>query len=160
MTNKKNTVYMAESWFNPAQEEFRLLGMERMSKNSTIDWNNSFRPIEHQYKNWKITDHPDLLSNKEWQLATFRSDCQAIDAMDIVIALYDPRQENSDPGVLWELGYAFAMKKPTFIILPNGELPDLNLMPALGATNILNITELDLFDFNNKNFNIYDGSVY
>lgn len=151
---------MAESWFNDEQINFKNAGMEAMRINGSIDWENSFRPIEHQYKNWTINDHPELYTNTEWQLATFRSDCQAIDAMDITIALYDPKLENSDAGVLWELGYAFAIGKPTFIVLPDGCNSALNLMPALGATNILPLARLKIFDFNQKAYIPYTGKVY
>ena len=157
---KKNTAYLAESWFNDEQNAFREAGMKAIKANKSVDWENSFRPIEHQYKGWKITDHPDLLSNKEWQLATFRSDCQAMDAMDITIALYDPKLENSDPGVIFETGYVFALRKPLFIVLPDETDVDLNLMPALGATRVLRLHELADFDFNNKSLQVYDGLVY
>lgn len=157
---KQNTVYMAESWFNDEQNALREAGMKAMKQNPTIDWENSFRPIEHQYKGWKITDHPDMLNNSEWQLATFRSDVQAMDAMDITIALYDPKMENSDPGVVWELGYVFGLKKPAFLVLPDDCDTPLNLMPALGATRVLHVSDLGTFNFNDKAFIVTKGEVY
>lgn len=157
---RTQTVYMANAWFNDEQERQRKLGMEAMKNNASIDYENSFRPMEHQYKGWTINDHPDLLRNAEWQRATFDSDVRAIDAADIVIAIYDPKKENSDPGVVWELGYAFAKGKPVFIVLPDNNTIPLNLMPALSANNILFMKDLADFDFNNKSVAPYEGPVY
>lgn len=157
---KKNTVYMAESWFNDEQNALRDAGMKAMKKNPTIDWEHSYRPIEHQYKGMLVTEHPEILSDKEWQMATFRGDVQAMDAMDITVALFDPKMENADPGVVWELGYVYGLRKPVFVVLPDDCGICLNLMPAMGATRTLRVKDLATFDFNDKGFSVYDGAVY
>lgn len=157
---RTQTVYMANSWFNDEQERQRKLGMEAMKNNKSIDYENSFRPLEHQYKGWSINDNPDLLKNAEWQRATFDSDVRAIDAADIIIAIYDPKRENSDPGVLWEMGYGFAKGKPVFIVVPDNNTIPLNLMPALSANNVISMSDLKDYNFNDKAIVPYDGHVY
>lgn len=149
--------YIAESWFNQEQRDFKNAGLKALKKNKSIDFDLSFIPENHQYKG--VPDNINQLANTEWQLATFRSDCQAIDAMDIVIALYDPTKDNLDDGQAWELGYAYALHKPNYVVLPDVWTDHLNLMPALGATQVLTLGELETFDFMNAPFKPFQGTV-
>lgn len=157
---KIKVAYFGESWFNPAQEALRLKGTEAMKANPTIDWDNSFVPIDHQYKGLLVSENPELLADKEWQLATFNADVQGMNNSDIVVAMYDPKMENSDPGVVWELGYAYGLHKAVYVVLPDEVEEDMNLMPAMGATQIMKVSDLATFDFNKGVYAIFDGAVY
>lgn len=157
---RKRTAYIANSWFNDEQQRQRKLGMKALQDNPSIDYENSYRPIEHQYKDWTINDNPDLLKNNEWQRATFDGDVRAIDASDIVIAIYDPKRENSDPGVIWEMGYAFAKGKQVFVVIPDNNTIPLNLMPALAANNVIYMHDLPTYNFNDMDITPYHGPVY
>ena len=154
------TAYIAESWFNADQIAFLNAAQAKLAANPTLDWANSFRPQEHAYKDWTPSDHPDMLANTEWQLGTFRADVAGIDGADIVVALYDPTLTNSDPGVLWELGYAYGLHKPVVLILPDAATTDLNLMPALGATAIMRTRDIAAYNFDQIRYQPYTGKVY
>lgn len=154
------TAYLAESWFNPAQIAFLNAAQPLLAANPTLDWTNSFRPQEHAYKGWTPATHPDMLANPEWQQGTFRADVAGIDGADLVVALYDPTMANSDPGVLWELGYAYGIHKPVVLILPDAATTDLNLMPALGATVIIRVHDIKDFNFDQLRYQPFDGQVY
>lgn len=154
------TAYIAESWFNPAQVAFLKAAQAQLATNPTLDWANSFRPQEHAYKGWTPADHPDMLATTEWQLGTFRADVAGIDGADIVVALYDPTPANSDPGVLWELGYAYGQRKPVALVMPDAATTDLNLMPALGATAVIRTREIAGYNFDRVTYRPYVGKVY
>lgn len=154
------TAYLAESWFNPDQIRLLDAATPKLQANPTLDWQNSFRPQEHAYQNWTPEDHPDMFANPEWQMATFREDVSGINASDIVVALYDPTPKNSDPGVLWEIGYAYGLNKPVILVLPDDCQTDLNLMPALGATAVIAVKDLASFNFDQPHLHHFEGSVY
>ena len=154
------TAYLAESWFNPGQLALLAAATPQLQANPSLDWENSFRPKDHAYRNWTPADHPDLLANTEWQLGTFTSDVAGINASDIMIALYDPTPVNSDPGVLWELGYAYGLHKPVVLVLPDNNTTDLNLMPAIGATVVLHVSDLATFNFAQIHHQVFNGAVY
>ncbi|MCI1985131.1 MAG: nucleoside 2-deoxyribosyltransferase [Lactobacillus sp.] len=154
------TAYIASSWFNPDQVAFLDAASAQLQANPTLDWANSFRPKDHTYKDWTPATHPDMLANSEWQLATFNADVAGINASDLVVAIYDPTPANSDPGVLWELGYAYGCHKPVILVLPDTLTRDLNLMPAMGATVVLRQADLATFNFARLHYQPFSGKVY
>lgn len=154
------TAYIASSWFNDEQTAHMNNGVAAIKANATVDFDNSYLPLSHQYKNLDTMKNPELISDTEWQLATFNGDVQGINNTDLVIALYDPKQENSDPGVLWEVGYAYGIRKPVILVLPDDNETPLNLMPAIGATAIIHMKDLKDYNFNFPNYDVYQGMVY
>ncbi|KRM87738.1 nucleoside 2-deoxyribosyltransferase [Lacticaseibacillus thailandensis] len=154
------TAYIASSWFNPEQTALMNAGVAALKQNTTVDMDNSYLPLAHQYKGLDTTEHPELLSDTEWQMATFNGDVQGINNTDLVIALYDPKLENSDPGVLWEIGYAYGIRKPVILVLPDGNEMPINLMPAIGVTAVINVADLTDYNFNFPNYVVYQGKAY
>lgn len=154
------TAYIASSWFNAEQTALMNAGVAALKANKTIDLDSSYLPLSHQYKNMNTNEHPELLSDTEWQLATFNGDVQGINNTDLVIALYDPKEANSDPGVLWETGYAYAIHKAVVIVLPDDNTIPLNLMPAIGATAVIHVKDLADYNFNFPDYDVYQGQVY
>ena len=51
-------------------------------------------PLEHQYKGLRVDEHPELLEDKEWQIATFNGDCVGINSSDIFLCTYLPDEED------------------------------------------------------------------
>jgi nucleoside deoxyribosyltransferase len=105
-------------------------------------------------------EHPELLSDSEWQMATFNGDVQGINNTDLVIAMYDPQLKNSDPGVLWEVGYAYGIRKPVILVLPDDNETPVNLMPAIGVTAVIKMADLASYNFNFPNYEVYQGKAF
>ena len=157
---KTKTAYLANSWFNDEQNAFREAGMSAIKKNKTLDWENSYRPIEHQFRGLNTMEHPELLSDSLWQVATWNGDITAVENADITIGLYDPKPENSDVGVIYEIAYAKAIRKPVYLVLPDDCKESLNLMPAIGVTRVLHLKDLTTFNFNDYSYELTDLEVY
>ncbi|MDN6899617.1 nucleoside 2-deoxyribosyltransferase [Oenococcus sicerae] len=153
-----NKVYFACSWFSDSQTAYMKQGISLIEQNKTVDWQHSFYPLDHQYKGLAIPDHPELLEDTEWQLATFNGDVNGINTSDLIAAMYLPDQP--DEGIAWELGYAYAIHKPTLLIVPSGVKQAVNLMPAMGATKVITIDDLKNFDFDQIVYAPYKGQVY
>ena len=46
-----------------------------------------------------MDEHPELLEDKEWQIATFNGDCVGIKSSDIFLCTYLPDEEDIGCGV-------------------------------------------------------------
>ncbi len=68
--------------------------MAAIKKNKTINDADSYVPLEHQYKGLRVDEHPELLEDKEWQIATFNGDCVGINSSDIFLCTYLPDEED------------------------------------------------------------------
>lgn len=159
MTEKTKTVYFGSGWFTPKQEEAYSKAMEAINKNNTVDRENSYVPLEHQYKGLRVDEHPELLSDKEWSNATFNGDIIGIKTSDVAMFVYIPAEEDIGCGV--EIGFAKAINKYVLIVIPDefwGE--SINLMSSGGADKFIKMSELAEFDFNRPTFCFYAGDVY
>ncbi|MBA1393071.1 nucleoside 2-deoxyribosyltransferase, partial [Lactobacillus sp. XV13L] len=107
---KKNILYFACSWFSPLEKDFMAKGQAALQKNPTVDWENSFRPLEHQYQNIDVTKQSAALQDPHWQMGTFRNDLFGIDRADLVCGMFLPQKPDS--GMAFEYGYAYATHKP------------------------------------------------
>ncbi|MCV3295686.1 nucleoside 2-deoxyribosyltransferase [Oenococcus kitaharae] len=151
-------VYFACSWFTDTQVENMNKGISLIKENESINWAQSYYPLDHQYKGLSVTEHPELLNDSEWQMGTFNGDVNGINTSDLVVAMYLPNE--ADEGIAWELGYAYAIHKAVVLVVPDGENEAVNLMPAMGVTKVITISQLKDFDFNNVVYQPYYGPVY
>lgn len=149
------TAYLAAGWFTPAQQQLIQAATAHLAANPSLDWARSFKPAEHHYRDWSEATHPDLFADPAWQQGTFAADIHGINATDCVIALLSP---DADPGTLWEMGYAYGCHKP--VVLVTGQSTPLNLMPAIGATAIVDLAELAGYDFGAITARPYTGKVF
>lgn len=154
------TIYLAESWFTPAQVNLKTAAETALQQNPTVDWPHSFRPAEHRYRDWDTQADHTLAARPEWQLGTFNADVQGINGADLVVALLEPTPANTDPGVVWEMGYAYGCHKPVVLVVPAGDQPPLNLMPAVGATTHVTVAELATYDFAQVRYTPYIGQIF
>ncbi len=88
------TVYFAAGWFTPKQNAAYEQVMAAIKKNKTINDADSYVPLAHQYKGLRVDEHPELLEDKEWQIATFNGDCVGIKSSDIFLCTYLPDEED------------------------------------------------------------------
>lgn len=160
MTNQK-TAYYAGGWFNDVQCKLLSDGKKALIANSTVDFDNSYVPLEHQYKGLDVDSHPDLMQDQEWQAGTYLGDVSGISGTDLVVAFIDP--DEVDPGTTFEMGYGMAIHKPVVVVIPDkrpDETTELNLMVAKGCTQVITMSELATFNFNLIPAKPYLGKVF
>lgn len=156
---RKNKLYVACSWFTPEQKRIMHEGYGLLEKNPTVDWEGSYRPLDHQYKGWNTDNHPELLSNREWEIATYNNDLLGIRRCDVAVFIYN--EEEEDPGQGFELGYAKALgKQCVFVIRSKDVKKPINLMLAVSPDRFITLDQLDTFDFNDIEFDYFQGRVY
>lgn len=130
----KKKIYLASPFFNDKEKEV-LNRAIKILRGKGLD---VFVPMEHQHTHLEF-------GSMEWREATFKSDVDAIDESDIVVALLDGNY--TDSGTCWEIGYAFCNKKPVIVFSENGK--EINLMIAQTLHAVLNTyEELENYDFN------------
>lgn len=153
------TVYFGAGWFNKEQKKAYRQAMEAFKANKTINWDDSYVPLDHQYRNLSVEEHPELLEDKEWAIATYNGDLVGIRTTDISTFVYLPNQEDIGCGV--EMGYAKGQGKYVLLIVPD-ELwgKPINLMSFGIADKVIKLSELRKFNFNHLGFDFYPGQVY
>ena len=112
---KTKTVYFGAGWFSDTQNKAYKDAMSALEANPTIDLENSYVPLQNQYKDIRVDEHPEYLHDKEWAQATFNGDLIGIKTSDIMLGVYVPKEE--DVGLGMELGYAMSHGK--YVLLVN-----------------------------------------
>lgn len=160
MTNEPSPVkaYIACSWFTPEQRAQLDAGLKAIEQNPTVSREFSHFPLDHQYKNMDVNEHPELTHDVEWQNRTYVSDIEGMMGADIGIMLYNPAQ--IDDGVAYEMGYLRALGKQAVMVIPDDTEKPLNLMVAIGVTRIIRMKDLATFDFRHVTSGTYQGGVY
>ena len=157
MTSK--TIYFCAGWFTDKQNKAYQAAMTAIKQNPTIDVENSYVPLQHQYKNIRVDEHPEYLHDKEWATATFKGDCLGVTTTDATLAVYIPDEE--DVGMGTEIAWAKAHGKYVLLVIPDEEWgKSINLMSWGFADNAIKMSELASFNFNQPSFNFYEGAVY
>ncbi|GFZ27704.1 nucleoside 2-deoxyribosyltransferase [Lactobacillus corticis] len=156
---KTKTLYFGAGWFNDKQNKAYDQAMEALKANPTIDLENSYIPLNNQYKGIRVDEHPEYLHDKEWSTATYKSDLVGIRSTDFMLGVYLPDEE--DVGLGMELGYAEGQGKYIMLVIPDEDYgKPINLMSWGVADNIIKMSELKDYNFNQPRFNFYDGAVY
>lgn len=127
-------IYLASPFFN-SEEINKLEMVKTILRGKGLD---VFVPNEHQ--------NPHLeFGSLEWRAATFKSDVDAIDNCDIMVAI-NCQGNYDDAGTMWEIGYAFAKEIPVVLFNNTGET--INLMIADSLHSLLtSYDELQEYDF-------------
>ncbi len=158
---KSKTVYQAGGFFSDFQCRLLSNGKKALIDNPTVDFDNSYVPLEHQYKGLDVDSHPELMQDQEWQAGTYLGDISGISGTDLVVAFIDP--DEVDPGTTFEMGYGMAIHKPVVVVIPDkseGEVTELNLMVAKGCTQVITMSEVATFNFNLIPAKPYLGKVF
>ena len=125
----KQSIYLASPFFNEYEREL----VKKFAKILREAGHDVFVPMEHFIPNG------EELPNHIWGKKVFKIDADAINASNLVIALYHGLY--SDSGTAWEIGYAYGIGLPVFVIHVNKDI-EASVMPVNSAT--LNVT-LDEF---------------
>lgn len=156
---KSKTVYFCAGWFTDKQNKAYKDAMTAIEANPTIDVENSYVPLQHQYKGLRVDEHPELLADKEWATATYNGDRVGVSTSDMLLAVYIPEEEDVGMGV--ELGMARALGKYICVVIPDEDYgKPINLMSCGIADNFIKMSDLAKYDFNKPSYDFYDGSVY
>lgn len=137
--------YLASGFFNDFQNKHVKSAEDflRQSKGFEV-----FSPREHQNDELEF-------GSKEWRSATFNNDVDHIVWSDFVFAILD---DDMDEGVLWELGYAFAIGRPIVILDLSNKV--MNLMISDSLTAYFDGWEEALdYDYGTMKHKSYDGEV-
>lgn len=133
--------------------------LEAIKANQTIDVENSYIPLEHQYQGLRVDEHPELLEDKVWAQATFNGDVIGVKSSDLFLCTYLPEEEDIGCGV--EIGLAKAYGKYIVLVIPDEDYgKSINLMSWGSADIVLKMSDLETFDFNKPYFDFYPGAVY
>lgn len=126
-------IYLAGPFFSNEQVARLKKVRELLESNPTVGY--IYEPVENQQDKIikKYGTLEDAMHEREWQTATFRADVTAIDQADAIVAVLDYDYENGnlvpDPGTVYEIGYAQAIRKPIILIQATDVKDDpLNLM--------------------------------
>jgi len=156
---KTKTVYFGAGWFNEKQTKAYKDAMAALKTNPTIDFEDSYVPLDNQYKNIRVDKHPEYLHDIEWASATYQNDLIGIKSSDVMLGVYLPKEE--DVGLGMELGYAKSCSKYILLVIPDEYYgKPINLMSWGVCDNVIKMSALKDFDFNNPRFGFYDGAVY
>ena len=108
MKENKIKIYLASPFFN-AEELGRMEIITNILRDKGLE---VFAPFENQNKHLEF-------GSMEWRKATFKSDVDALDECDVMVAI-NCEGNYDDAGTMWEIGYAYATKKP--VVLFNNKL--------------------------------------
>ena len=81
----------------------------------------------------------------EWRAATFKSDVDAIDDCDVVVALIN-KGNYDDSGTAWEIGYAYAKGIDVVVVNITGDTINLMIADSLHAI-LTSYDEIKSYDF-------------
>lgn len=130
----KKKIYLASPFFN-SEEIVRMEIVRSILRDKGLE---VFSPEEHQNKHLEF-------GSMEWREATFKSDIDAIDACDIMVAI-NCQGNYDDSGTMYEIGYAYAKGIP--VVLFNNTSKSINLMIADSLHSLLtSYDELQNYDF-------------
>jgi nucleoside deoxyribosyltransferase len=134
MENKRIKVYLASAFFN--QEEIGRMEIVRdILRQKGLD---VFVPNEHQNPQFEF-------GSLEWRKATFKSDVDAIDEADIMVAI-NCEGNYDDAGTMWEIGRAYTKGIPVILFNNTGKTINLMIADSLHAL-ITSYDELQEYDF-------------
>lgn len=157
--SEQKTVYFGAGWFSDVQNRAYKDAMDALAANPTINLKDSYIPLNNQYKGIRVDEHPEYLHDKEWAQATYNGDLIGIRSSDIMLGVYVPDEE--DVGLGMELGYAQGQGKYILLVIPDEFYGNpINLMSWGVADNIIPMSKLKDFNFNQPRFGLYDGAVY
>ncbi len=117
-------IYLAAPFFNDEQIQ-RLQAVEKvLNANSSVG--NVFVPMND-------TNAAGLeFGTPQWRDLAYHEDLAGLTNADVVVAVYDYEATYSDPGTMFEIGYAVANKIPVLVYYENHQ--SVNLMIAQGLT--------------------------
>ena len=126
-------IYLAGPFFNEYEETLVRTVASRLRESFDV-----FVPMEH-------TAEGDVeVGDAAWGEEIFAIDKRGIEQADFVVAL--DHGFTSDAGTAWEIGYAYALGKPVYVVSAKEDDGVRSVMLLNGCTRYFG-TPSDLFDF-------------
>ena len=69
---KQKTVYFGAGWFTETQNKAYKDAMSALNANPTIDLENSYVPLQNQYKASRVDEPPESEHDRAWAQATYK----------------------------------------------------------------------------------------
>ncbi|MEH7748799.1 nucleoside 2-deoxyribosyltransferase [Neobacillus drentensis] len=135
-------VYLAGPFFNSEQIDL-IEKLEIILFNKGL---NVFSPRKYKSK------FP--FGSYQWQNQNFVTDVNAIQFSDIIFAVYN----DQDPGTMWEVGFAWSLKKPIIIFNTKEKVVNLMITQSLHAY-LDSFDKVIQYDFNKLPRILYHGAV-
>ncbi|WP_304427695.1 nucleoside 2-deoxyribosyltransferase [Romboutsia ilealis] len=139
-------IYLASPFFNEAE----IKSMETVRDILRQKGLDVFVPNEHQ--------SAKEFGSLEWRKETFGSDVSGIDNADVMVAIIN-QGNYDDSGTAWEIGYAYATKKPVILVNVTGETINLMIADSIHAL-VTSYEELKEYDFNKLEKKPYTNYVW
>ena len=146
-------VYLAAPFFSESQIKKVELLENALSKNKTVA--NFFSPMRCQ--------HPESLPQEveaftpEWAKATMENDVNEVNKADIIVAIVDFDKQDTDSGTAWELGYAIALEKPTYLIRFEESLATNIMLTERNRAFFTDVEQVEEYDFLESKLIPYSG---
>ncbi|MGF2128605.1 nucleoside 2-deoxyribosyltransferase [Lactococcus lactis] len=141
--NKPVKVYLAGPFFSEKQ----IQKVEQLEKalldNKTVS--SIFSPMRCQRPEELAEEIEDF--TPEWAKITMENDVKEVEAADIIIAIVDFDDEDTDSGTAWELGYAIAQEKPTYLIRFEETVPTNIMLTERNRAFFTEINQIRNYDF-------------
>ncbi|WP_407708483.1 nucleoside 2-deoxyribosyltransferase [Bacillus altitudinis] len=151
-------VYLASPFFSDEQLNTVKRVEEALEQNDTVS--EYFSPRQQQL------DHIPF-GTPEWSREIFKNDVNYIDWADVVVGVIDfdgktvlhgETHGHVDSGTAWELGYAFATRKPVILIHEKGGIVNLMISESCQAY-LQNVEALTHYDFSSQESIRFTGKV-
>lgn len=144
------SVYLAGPFFDDEQRKILQAVETNLRHNESVQ--SVFVPM-------KETNQAGLEpGTAAWRKLVYQEDLAGLTQADVLVAIYDYGADASDPGTMFEIGYAAAHHMP--IVVYNQQQPILNLMIAESLTYYCTaVKQLRQLDFSQLPHKGYPGKV-
>ncbi|BDM76688.1 nucleoside 2-deoxyribosyltransferase [Lactococcus garvieae] len=82
-----------------------------------------------------------------WAKATMENDVKEVEAADVIVAILDYDGQDTDSGTAWELGYAIAKGKPTFLVRFEENGPGNIMLTERNTAFFTSAEQVETYDF-------------
>lgn len=142
-------VFIASPFFSEEQVD-RVQRLEQsLMRNPYVS--EIFSARFHQFKHLEF-------GSKEWRRKVFRNDLRHLRRSDVLVGIRDYESKYVDSGTAFEIGYAYAMRKPILLINEKNSIMNLMMANSLHAY-FTKVEDLATYDFHRMPKVPYEGTV-
>lgn len=146
-------VYLAAPFFSDSQ-------IQKVEKLETALANNEtvasyFSPMRCQRPEGLAEDVEPF--TPVWAKATMENDVKEVETADVIVANLDYDGQDTDSGTAWELGYAIAKGKPTFLVRFEENGPGNIMLTERNTAFFTSAEQVETYDFMEAQMIPYTG---
>ena len=136
-------VYLAAPFFSDSQIQKVEKLEEALANNETVA--SYFSPMRCQRPEGLAEDVEPF--TPVWAKATMENDVKEVEAADVIVAILDYDGQDTDSGTAWELGYAIAKGKPTFLVRFEENGPGNIMLTERNTAFFTSAEQVETYDF-------------